>query len=76
MDIKTIIFDFDGTLANTMPTILKHLNIILKEDGHTLEVNATNFRNESLYDIIKKHLGISAFIKFPKYAIQLNRKLH
>lgn len=68
-NIKVIIFDFDGTLANTLPLAIKCINSLAPEYGY----NATNdpeiiemLREKGMHEIVKM-LGLW-FWQLPVYA--------
>lgn len=58
----TIIFDFDGTIANSLPLCVSCLNLLSKEYGHKAIDNLEQvelFRNKKLENIIKQDLNLS-----------------
>ena len=75
MKIKTVIFDFDGTIADTLTTIVKLFNTQAKEFGlqPITKRDLEKFRNQSPFEIIK-HFGIS-LIKAPFIAAKIRAEL-
>lgn len=65
MTVKTIIFDFDGTLADTLDAIVKITNQLAEEFGYQKksQEDVERFRNLNSWQIIK-HSGIPP-IKIP-----------
>jgi len=67
--VKVIVFDFDGTLANTLPLAVKCINFLAPEYGYkpidsdaaTIEI----FREKSMHEIVKA-LGLW-FYQLPGY---------
>lgn len=69
MDKKTLIFDFDGTIADTIPAILVTVNKLSSEFGFQkiTKEQITQLRRMNRFDMIKKivDLGIPVF-KIPQ----------
>lgn len=76
---KVIIFDFDGTIANTMDSLVKVLNQLSAEFGYKkiTSENVEELRGKRIQDNLK-YLGISRF-KLPfivkKILSQLNKEI-
>jgi phosphoglycolate phosphatase len=60
-NIKTIIFDFDGTIADALPIVIDSANILSKEYGHRRITNDDRLRDMELSEFIRKELKISVF---------------
>lgn len=76
MKKRVVIFDFDGTIADTFPAILKIVNLHAKDFGFS-PINPREFeklRNKSLQELIKK-FKIS-FFKLPFILIEGRRELN
>lgn len=75
MKKKTIIFDFDGTIADTFRTIIKITNERAPKFGleRLEQIEIKNLRNEKIQDIFKK-LGIP-FLKLPFFIRKLRQEL-
>ena len=59
--IKNIIFDIDGTLANTSADIINSFNYSLKKNGLKIKINFRKFKkvaNLGSLHLIKKIVGI------------------
>ena len=65
--IKAVIFDFDGTIADTFPIVLKNANRLCRELGLKQIKYTPKLRDKSMRSIIKENLKIPMF-KLPKYA--------
>ena len=76
MSVKVIIFDFDGTLADTLDAIVKITNRLAIEFGYkpTNPEELAQIRNLSSREIVKKS-GISIF-KIPFLLKKLKENLH
>jgi phosphoglycolate phosphatase len=73
--VKVIIFDFDGTLADTLPLAIKSINQLSPKYGYRpLEsVNDIElFRESSLREILTNHLGLRLY-QMPGYAKQVKK---
>jgi len=68
--IKTIIFDFDGTLADTLPVTLSCVNKLAGEYGYKEVEPKEEMRNKSMRQLIKEELGLSLF-QIPGYLKKL-----
>jgi phosphoglycolate phosphatase len=67
--IKAVIFDFDGTIADTFPTIVKLFNEIAEENGFPIitEKNLDEVRNHSAMELVKKYkVSPLRLLKFQK----------
>src|SRR3989344_1123883 len=74
--IRTIIFDFDGTIADTLPEIFELYNKYA-DDFNLPEITrkeAEELRNKSAFEIIRS-FGISV-IKLPSIANKIRRELN
>lgn len=73
---NVIIFDFDGTIANTLPTVIKILKTVMKDFGYesitTGEIE--KLRGMSPLDIVV-HLKVPIW-KIPKLISAIRNKLH
>jgi phosphoglycolate phosphatase len=65
--IKAIVFDFDGTLVDSLPIVVKAVNVLAKKYGHAEIKNVSKLRNKSLRIIIRQDFHLSMF-DVPKYA--------
>jgi phosphoglycolate phosphatase-like HAD superfamily hydrolase len=76
MSVKVIIFDFDGTLADTLDAIVNITNRLAREFGYqpTDSEKLTKFRNLTSREIVKQS-GISIF-KIPFLLKKLKADLH
>ncbi|MBU1137126.1 HAD-IA family hydrolase [Patescibacteria group bacterium] len=68
-----IIFDFDGTIADTYQDTLAIANEIRKEQGSKININLDDVREYGLKQLIKK-LGLPAW-KIPKFIHQAQLRL-
>lgn len=57
-NLKTIVFDFDGTLADTLSIAIDVFNQLSDEYGYKPIKNIDDFKNKSLVEIIKQDLGV------------------
>ncbi len=71
---KYIIFDFDGTIADTLNAGLPIYNEIARSHGFKEVNNLEEIRGITLREFVKKH-NISR-IRFPFYLRELLKKLH
>jgi phosphoglycolate phosphatase len=74
-NVKIIVFDFDGTIANTLPLAIKCINQLASEYGYKPFENEEaipKFRNKSMKEIISKDLGLK-FYQLPNYAIKAKK---
>ena len=75
-DIQVLIFDFDGTIADTFQYLVKISNQLSKEfdfkEIHTEDI--TNLKDKTVHETIK-HLNIPLF-KIPKIARRAKKELH
>lgn len=80
MSVKVIIFDFDGTVADTFETIVNISNLLAPEFGYQKATpeDIVKYRNLTSRDVIKQS-GVSIF-KLPfilkRLKIELNSKIH
>ncbi|MEK6903285.1 MAG: HAD hydrolase-like protein [Nanoarchaeota archaeon] len=51
--IKTLIFDFDGTLADTFSIVLESANRVIKKFGYAPVKDTPKLRSKSMKQIIK-----------------------
>ena len=65
--IRAIIFDFDGTVADTFHIVLKNANRLCKELGLKQVKYTPKLRDKSMREIVKEDLKIPMF-KISKYA--------
>src|SRR3989344_8511597 len=74
--IKTVIFDFDGTIADTLPRILQLYNKYASDFGlnKITSPDAEFLRGKSTLEIIK-WFGITA-IKLPALAVKIRKELN
>ncbi|OGK23543.1 hypothetical protein A3A46_04425 [Candidatus Roizmanbacteria bacterium RIFCSPLOWO2_01_FULL_37_13] len=74
--IKTVIFDFDGTIADTLTTIVKLFNLRAKDFDLSpiTKKELEEYRNKSPFEIIKE-FGI-ALIKLPFIAAKIRGELN
>ena len=56
--IKAVIFDFDGTLADTMMIVAKSVNEHAEQFGYR-KINLSQIRDKRAIDVIKQDMGIS-----------------
>src|SRR3989344_927736 len=68
--IKTIIFDFDGTIANTYKTNIKGVNALANEYKYKKIKDRPELRNKTIHKVIKEDLGLSLF-QLPGYVKKL-----
>ena len=59
--IRTIIFDFDGTIADTLPIVIKNAGKLCKALGLKQIKYTPKIRDKSLRDFRRKELKISIF---------------
>jgi len=77
--IKLIIFDFDGTLINTVKTNLIVQNKIAKKYGYIKLKKNIRLKNETFWQIIHKELKISFFNTFKfikRFRKELNKEIN
>lgn len=55
LQAPVVIFDFDGTLANSLSTTVRVVNQLLAEDGYPATVQASEFQTKHLTAILKEH---------------------
>jgi len=67
--IKVVVFDFDGTIADTFPIVLKNMNKLSDKLGLKKIKYTPKLRDKSARELIKD-LGISSF-KLPRYIKKL-----
>jgi phosphoglycolate phosphatase len=73
--VKCIVFDFDGTLANTYPLAIQCINVLAHEYGYkVIDDNEahTTLRDKSMYDIIRDRLGLSMY-QLPLYTHKVKK---
>lgn len=70
--IKAIIFDFDGTITDTFPIILKNANKLSKAIGLKEIKYYPEMRDKSAKQFFKEEIGISLW-KVPKYMKKLKK---
>ncbi|KKP24836.1 MAG: Haloacid dehalogenase superfamily, subfamily IA, variant 3 [candidate division TM6 bacterium GW2011_GWF2_28_16] len=73
-NISTIIFDFDGTIADTLPLCIKCINTFAKEYNYAPSNNIEYFRNKTLEDVIKNDLKLH-FYQLPSYGEKLKKMI-
>ena len=67
---KAIVFDFDGTLADTLPITVSCVNKLADEYGYEKKEIFGKIRNKTMRQIIKDELGLS-MIQIPGYLKKL-----
>lgn len=75
---KLIVFDFDGTLINTMDSILDSESRLVQKYGYKQLKYSEKFRNQTFLDIIRKDLGLSitkTLIFLRRMGFELERNL-
>lgn len=55
MTYKNIIFDFDGTLADTMPLIIQNIETLFPQYSTTIPTEIKDLQNMSISEIIKRY---------------------
>lgn len=73
--VKAIIFDFDGTLANTLPLAIKCINQLSQEYGYKPLESVKDielFRENSLREMVSKYLGLRLY-QIPGYARRVKK---
>jgi phosphoglycolate phosphatase len=70
--IKTIIFDFDGTIADTFPIAIAAVNSLSGIYGYKPLKNNDSLRSKTMSDIIKQDLGLS-MLKLPSFGRQMRQ---
>jgi phosphoglycolate phosphatase len=73
--IRAIVFDFDGTIADTLSLAIKCLTILSAEQGYSAVDQASAikaFRQKSLHEFIHGYLGLK-FYQLPGYVIRAKR---
>jgi len=77
-NLRAIVFDFDGTIADTLSLAIKCLTILSKERGDSPLSQAKTikaFREKSLHEFIHGYLGLKLY-QLPRYVIRAKRILH
>ena len=69
-----LLFDFDGTLANTLPLTVRCVNTLAKEYDYPLVKETAVLRNKTMQAIIKENLKLSAW-QLPRYLRKLKKLL-
>ena len=64
--LKTIIFDFDGTLADTGRIMIECMNDLAKQENRPLLEATKALRERTAYQIFTQDLGVSIY-KVPSY---------
>ena len=59
--MKTIVFDFDGTIADTFHIMFKVVNEYCAQQGYTVVKDPHKYEKRGAYDILTNVLGISAW---------------
>lgn len=70
MAIKTVIFDFDGTIADTFDIALASANSLAEEFGFVPLKDSPVLRQKSLKEIVRTELGLS-FFSLPRFVRKL-----
>ena len=73
--VKVIVWDFDGTLADSFSLAIKCINTLSSEYGYRPVESARDialFRECSMQEIVSKHLGLK-FYQIPGYATQAKK---
>lgn len=70
MVIKTVVFDFDGTIANTKDLVVECTNEILQRHGYKpmTEADIEKFRALDLKEVLNRHLGVELYKIAPMLA--------
>lgn len=66
--INAIIFDFDGTLADTIPTIVESINELMRSYGHEEIILTPELRTKSVSQLTRERIS---FYKLPFYMKKL-----
>jgi phosphoglycolate phosphatase len=61
MSIKTLIFDFDGTIADSHPSLIECINELAPKYSYKPLKNVDALRGKDSMTILKKDLGLSIF---------------
>lgn len=72
MPVKTVIFDFDGTLADTGAMLLSGLNKYSKKYGYDKIQDLESLRNIPLKKLIREELKLPRY-KLPQYSLRLRK---
>ena len=70
--IKTILFDFDGTLADTMPLLVDCMNALAGEYGYERVEDPAMLREQSMRRMVKERLPL---YKIPRAVRKVKRLL-
>ena len=74
MGVNTIIFDFDGTLADTLPLCVTCVNSLSQEYGYKPLENVELLRNKTISDFIQEDLCLSWY-QLPGYISKLKKMI-
>jgi len=73
--VRALIFDFDGTIANSMPAIIEMINSLANEFRYKkLRKEDMQQKGRSLNSILAHDLGVSKF-RLPFFLLKLRRKM-
>ena len=73
--IKAVIFDFDGTLADSFPLAIECITELAKEKNANLNIkNFEKLKDKTIYDLIKHDFKISKY-KLPFYIKKIKEKM-
>lgn len=73
MDIKTVVFDFDGTIADTLETVVEAVNELAPKYSYKPIENAEVFRGKEIRDLIKEYAGGVKFYEMPFYIHEIKK---
>lgn len=71
----TLIFDYDGTLVNSLPLVVECANKLSKKYGHKRVVLTNRLREKELAEFIRKDLKLT-ILQLPKYVMEMKKLMN